>query len=219
MIVRFWMTAPPITTSPDTSVADVALEMARRHIRRLLVVAPHDGRLLGIVSLHDVSRRFPSDVNPLSVGEWSDAPTEPVSQIMTPDPITTDPNASIESVASSLRRHKIGALPVLSGPRVVGLITESDVFRAFVTMTGGDAPGLRVTFDLGEDEDLVPAIAAAASRHGVRIASILSMHHEGRRLASVRLEGAGGDADALVDELWRSGHRVSTVERTVEERP
>jgi acetoin utilization protein AcuB len=217
MIVRFWMTSPAVTTGPDTSVADVALEMARHRIRRLLVVAPEGGRLLGIVSLHDVSRRFPADVNPLSVGEWSDAPTDPVSQIMTPDPLTTEPDASLESVASSMQRHKIGALPVVSGRRVLGLITESDIFRAFVTMTGGDGPGVRVTFDLGENEDPLTAIASAASRHGVEIASVLSLRHEGRRLASVRL--VGPSVDALVDELWRSGHRVLTVERAVGVQP
>lgn len=214
MVVRFWMTSPPVTTSPETSVADVALEMARRRIRRLLVVAPASERLLGIVSLHDVSRSFPPHVNPLSVGEWSDAPTEPVARIMTRDPITTVPDASIESVASTMQRHKVGALPVVSGMRVVGLITESDVFRAFVSMTGGDRPGCRVTFALHEEEDLLAAVVSSAGRHGLEVTSVLSMRREGKRLASVRVVGSA--AQAFIDELWRSGHRVLTVESAAE---
>jgi acetoin utilization protein AcuB len=213
MIVRFWMTSPPITTSSETPISEVALQMARRHIRRILVTAPQSERLLGIVSLHDVARWFPADVNPLSVGEWGDVPTDPVVQIMTPNPITTGPDASIESVAASMQRHKIGALPVVNGTRVVGLITESDIFRAFVTMTGGDSKGARVTFDLDEHEHPFPAIAAAASRHGLEVASFFSMRHQGRRIASVRL--IGSTADALVNDLWRSGHRVLTVESAV----
>jgi CBS domain-containing protein len=212
MIVRLWMSQPPIGVAPTTPVADVALEMSRRRIRRMLVLEPtQQDRLLGIVSLHDVARAFPADVNPMSVGDWSEVPDRPVSDIMTRNPITTGPDAAIDAVAAVMQRHKIGAMPVVRGPSAVGLITESDVFRAFVTMTGGEESGARVTFDLAESEDPLPLIAAVAARHGIHVASFLSMRHEGRRLASVRLVGAA--ADELVDELWRSGHRVVSVER------
>jgi acetoin utilization protein AcuB len=210
MLVRLWMAHPPISTPPTTPIPEVALEMARRRIRRILIVEPGEGRrLLGIVSLHDVARAFPPDVNPLSVGDWRGVPRDPVADIMTRDPVTTTADASIDQAAAAMLRHKIGALPVVRGTTAIGLITESDVFRALVALAG-EKRGVGVTFDVAEGEDACQSIAAAAARHHLEIVSFHSMRHEGRRLASVRIVGAAGEA--LVDELWRSGHRVVSVE-------
>lgn len=211
MIVRLWMSGSPISVPPETPISEVALRMARNRIRRLLVVDPADGHLLGIVSLTDVARAFPADLNPLSAGDWRDAPVQPVAEIMTRAPITVSIDTAIESVAALMQSHKIGAVPVLRGGTAVGLITESDVFRAFVSMTGGNAPGARITFERREGDDALGHVASAASRHGAEIASFFSTRHDTSLLASVRL--LGGDTDAVVEEIWRTGHRVLHVER------
>lgn len=211
MIVRLWMSPSPVTIPPDTPISTAALEMARRRIRRLLVVDRASRHLLGIVSLTDVARAFPADLNPLSVGDWRDAPAQPVSEIMTRDPVTVSIDAAIESVAALMQRKKIGAVPVMRAEVVVGLITESDVFRAFISMGGGEEQGARISFERQQGDDALGHVAAAASRHRSEIASFFSTRHEDVLLASVRL--VGGDVEAVVEEIWRAGHRVLHVER------
>jgi acetoin utilization protein AcuB len=210
MLVTLWMTRDPVTVSPETSVADAAAIMARRSVRRLPVVGPGDPPpLLGIVSARDVARAFPPDVNPFSSDGPSRGPRRPVSEIMTASPQTVRPETPIEDAARVLREKKIGALPVTRDGRLVGIITESDIFRAFIEMVGAWEPGVRVTFDLSNDEDAVGKVFDLGRRHGLRVASVLSMLHDGKRMGVVRLAGIGGQG--FVDAFRKSGHRVLSV--------
>src|SRR2546427_8875606 len=138
MLVGMWMTSGPVTVTPATSIADAALTMSRRRIRRLLVTepSPHGQILRGIVSLHDLARAFPPDVNPLSLAATS-GPTTPgsgrrVGEIMARNVRTVTPETPIEDAARVLLEHKIGAVPVVRSGVLVGIITESDIFKAFL---------------------------------------------------------------------------------------
>lgn len=215
MLVEMWMTRDPVTALPTTSISEVALLMVRHRIRRVIVVDRRpDGRVVGIVSASDVARAFPPDLNPTSAAVTERSVPEPVSTIMTHTVVTVAAGTTIDEVALRLRRDRIGALPVLQGSRLVGIITESDVFRAFVEMSGPDTAGVRVTFELGEDEELLPTLSALVATQPVRIASLFSFHHDDprvgrRRLGVVRLVGEA--SPRLVDALWRSHHRVLAV--------
>lgn len=219
MVVEMWMTRDPITIAPETSISAAAVEMSRRHIRRLLVTenTRKGPRLIGIVSSHDVGRAFPQDLNPFSAEVWEGTLKRPVSAFMTRRVQTTTSETPIEEAALSLRIHKVGALPVLSGPRLVGIITESDIFQAFIEMIGVNTEGIRIAFDIGDDEELISTMMEISKRHGVRLASFFSLHHRDkwsgveRRLGVIRL--VGRDSDQLIEEIWKSGHRVLTVLR------
>lgn len=213
MVVGMWMSRDPHTVSPEQSISEAALEMSRRKIRRLLVVEgpPTHRRLVGIVSQRDLARAFPPDVNPYAVGAWEHRPTQPIGEIMTRNPITVTTDAPIEEAARLLLKHKIGALPVITGSALVGIITESDVFKAFLEIVGGHRSDVRVTFDLSAGESPLALVDQLASRHGMRIEAVLSLEHEGKRLGVVRL--AGGNADRFIDGIWRAGHRVVSVQR------
>jgi len=221
MIVDMWMTADPMTISPDTSVSEAAAIMSRCHIRRLRVARSDTGgpRLVGIVSEGDIARAFPPDVNPNGVLVPADAAPQPVAEIMTRGVLTTTPDTPIEEAAHMMRTRKVGALPVVRGTQLAGIITESDVFRAFVECSGADRAGLRVTFELEDDEDVTATMVELYRKHGVRLTSLLAFHHsdrrsgQRRRLAVARLEGAA--SEALLDAIWKSGHRVLAVGRPV----
>src|SRR6185295_19399637 len=118
----------------------------------------------------------------------------------------------IEDAARVLLEHKIGAVPVVRDGVLVGILTESDIFKAFLEVTGAGTAGVRVTFDVAADEDPVPIVVELAERHHMRVVSVLSMRYQGKRLAVVRLTGAA--AQAFVDDVWKSGHRVASVLRT-----
>jgi acetoin utilization protein AcuB len=215
MVVGMWMTRDPVTVPPAMPIAEAAQVMARHRIRRLLVVQPGAGgpALAGLVSLSDVARAFPPDVNPLSAAAAERGPRQPVSSIMARQPHIVEPDTPLEEAARLLMTRKVGALPVVRAGHPVGIITESDIFRALVEVVGGGgAPGVRVTFALSGAETAADVAGELARGHGVRVATALTIEREGQRLGMARLTGSS--AQAVVDDLWKSGRRVLTVTRT-----
>jgi acetoin utilization protein AcuB len=213
MVVHIWMSKTPVTVPPATSISDAAIRMARDRLRHLLVVEHRPRQpplLLGIVSAHDVARAYPPDLNPFSVEAWDQPIERPVADIMTPKTVTVTPNTPIEKAAQLLRDHKIGALPVVDVAGLAGIITESDVLAALGEIVGSDAGGVRITFDISDDEDTIAAVVTLANRYGLRLASVLTMVHKERRLCTVRV--AGQQTQAFVDALWASHHVVLSVE-------
>jgi CBS domain-containing protein len=132
--VRRWMSSPAIV-APETMVLPEARQlMQKRHIRRLPVVDA-DERLVGIVSQGDIDRI--SDSHATDVREYNQryqVSDLPISAIMTRDPVTVTPDTQIMEVAQLLLQHKIGGVPVVTSGRVVGVITESDLFRMIITI-------------------------------------------------------------------------------------
>lgn len=215
MLVAMWMTRDPATVRPSASIGDAATVMARQKFRHLLVTDGPGGRLEGIVSLHDLARAFPADVNPLSANGWAEAPRRQVADIMTRRLVTVAPDTPIEDAARLLCERKIDALPVVHAGAVAGILTVTDVLRAFVEVVGADVTagaGARLTFDVSASEDAVAFVLDLARTRGSRVASVLTTHHEGGRLATARV--VGGDLDGLIDAVWRSGHRVLSVVRS-----
>ena len=137
MLVKDWMSKKVITVAPETSLPDAHRLMKINHIRRLPVV-DKKGKLLGIVTIGDIREASPSDATTLSVWELHYLLSKlTVGKIMTPDPITVTPEATIRDAAKLMMDHKIGGLPVVdSDNKVVGIITESDIFRLLVKELG-----------------------------------------------------------------------------------
>lgn len=130
--VSEWMTPHPITIDPKTTLPDAHKLMQESHIRRLPVV--ERGKLVGIVTLGDVREAEPSAATTLSIYELHYLLAKlTVERIMTRNPLTVAPDATIGEAARLMLENKIGGLPVLE-PRtgkLVGIITESDIFRIF----------------------------------------------------------------------------------------
>ena len=209
-----WMSREVLTIGPETPAAEAAKIMAQNRVRRLLVVEPWaDGpHLLGIVSAKDVIHAFPPHVNPFAI-EGPDARLTPttIGQIMTAATRTTTPETPIEEAAALMCAHKIGALPVLRDQTLVGIITESDIFRAFVSLFGSDEAGARITFDATQGEDVFRLMGRLATRHHLKVSSLIWTRHDQLPVCVVRVAGAA--VDAMLDELWSSGHPVVNVIR------
>ena len=130
MHVRALMTAAPITIAPDLNVIDARQRMVEHRIRHLMVV--EHGKLVGIVTDRDIRLNLPSPATSLSVWEVNYLLARlTVGQVMTKAVITVDPDRDVGAVARLMVDHKIGALPVMEGARLVGIVTESDFVRAF----------------------------------------------------------------------------------------
>lgn len=146
--VRTWMTPHPITVAPKDSILTAYSLMKRHHIRRLPVV-DGDG-LVGIVTINDLRSAAP--MGELGLIEHNDLLAHtPVARAMTPDPITIDPDTHVSEAARLLMKHKVGGLPVVENSWLVGVISESDIFRR--TIAESWTPG--ETEDEAEGEETV----------------------------------------------------------------
>lgn len=133
-LVSNWMTLNPITIDPKITLPEAQKIMKERVIRRLLVV--DRGKLVGIVTSGDLRGAEPSDASTLSIFESHYLLAKlTVEKIMTWEPITIRPDATIQHAAQLMLEHKIGGLPVVDNDKLVGIITESDIFRVLAQET------------------------------------------------------------------------------------
>ena len=138
MLVRALMTGAPITVPPDVAVLDARQLMANERIRHLLVSL--GGDLLGIVTDRDIRLNMPSQATSLSVWELNYLLTKlTVSEVMTRSVITIGPDRPARDAAQIMLEHKIGALPVVDSGRLIGIVTETDLLRAFVKIADDTA--------------------------------------------------------------------------------
>ncbi|MFO8036777.1 MAG: CBS domain-containing protein [Anaerolineales bacterium] len=136
--VREWMTSDPIIINSRQTLPDAYRLMIGNNIRRLLVV--DDGELVGIVTMRDLMQVEPPRNLGLNVIHINDILSNlPVHSFMTPDPKTISPTDSLMEAAKLMLEEKISGLPVMEGDHLVGIITESDIFRAFVALESQSA--------------------------------------------------------------------------------
>ena len=131
--VRDWMTRNPITATPEMTLPDAHKLMKDYRIRRLPIMK--DGQLVGIVTRGDVRGAEPSEATSLSIFELNYLIGKlTLERIMTKNPLTVFPETTIGEAARLMLERKISGLPVVEGHRLVGIITESDIFRLVVKM-------------------------------------------------------------------------------------
>lgn len=132
-LVREWMTPNPICATPEMTLPEAHKIMTEKRIRRLLVVK--DGKLMGIVTQGDVRGAQPSEATTLSIFELNYLLSKlTLDRIMTPAPITIRPDETVYDAARLMLQKKIAGLPVVEGEKVVGILTESDIFRMIVRL-------------------------------------------------------------------------------------
>lgn len=132
-LVKDWMTPNPICITPETTLPEAHRIMKEHNIRRLPVVK--DGKLLGIITRGDVRGAEPSEATSLSFFELNYLLSRlTVDRIMTHNPITIRPDETVYDAARLMLQNKIAGLPVVERGQLVGILTESDIFRMIVRM-------------------------------------------------------------------------------------
>lgn len=165
MLVKNRMSTPVITIEPDIPIMEALNLMKNKQIRRMPVV-DSKGKLIGIVSDKDLLNAGPSDATSLSVWEINYLVGKiTVKKVMTKNVLAINENTPIEEAARIMVDNKVGGLPVMSGNMIVGIITESDLFKVLLELMGARESGIRATAiipeKLGELDQLTHAIAAA----------------------------------------------------------
>jgi acetoin utilization protein AcuB len=193
MFVRDRMSSPAVTIPPDTPFQD-ALKLMRDHRFRRLPVVNNKGRLVGIVSERDLLYASPSPATSLSVWEITYLLSKiHIREIMTKKVTTTTPDAPIEDAARLMADNKIGGLPVVDERNhVVGVITETDIFKTFVEMFAGGDSGLRLTLEIPERRDVLLDLSKAIRALGGSIVSVGSFYGDvsGKRGLVVKVKDA-----------------------------
>jgi len=208
MFVAKRMTPNPITITPKSTVAD-AFEKMRAHKFRRLPVVDDKGHLLGIVTDRDLREVSPSPATTLSIFELNYLLAKmQVKDIMKTDVITICDDATIEEAALLMYNHKIGGLVVVDTEnKVVGIITETDIFKCFVDVMGLAAGKKRLTLIVSDNVGILHDITAVFKKHGVSIGSLAS-YPLGDSRKELVIRADVGDEKALCDDLSAAGYPV-----------
>ena len=132
-LVKDWMTPDPVTVANNVTMPEAYWLMVNKNIKRLLVVDSE--RLTGIVTIEDLRQKIPFTTFAVDAVRANDMLARcPIRQIMSFDLITTTPDTSLVDAAHLMLKNNISTLPVMDGNKLVGIITEGDIFRAFVQL-------------------------------------------------------------------------------------
>lgn len=165
MLIGERMSHPVITITPDIPIIDALNLLRREKIRRAPVIK--DGRLVGIVSSHDLLNASPSQATSLSIWEMNYLLSKiTVAEVMTQNVITVDVNTPIEEAARIMADNKIGGVPVTRDGKVVGIITETDIFKLFLELMGARDRGVRVTALVPEKAGELAKLSQAIFENG-----------------------------------------------------
>ncbi|HEU4344246.1 MAG TPA: CBS domain-containing protein [Candidatus Binatia bacterium] len=165
MFVGERMSHPVISVSPEDPINEVLAMFRNEHIRRAPVMK--ESRLVGIVSERDLLNASPSSATTLSVWEMNYLISKvKVKNVMTKKVITVDAETPIEEAARIMADKKIGGLPVVSSDKVVGMITETDLFKILLELMGARQKAIRVTATVPDQPGELAKITKAISSNG-----------------------------------------------------
>lgn len=193
MFVADWMTREVITVEPQESVLRAMHVMRDRGIKHLPVVK--DGRLAGVISDRDIKAYCPSKATALDVYEINYLLSKAaVHEAMGARLLTIAPEAPVEEAAMVMLDENIGCLPVVSGGTLAGIISDRDIFRALVDISGVRHGGHRICVVIADRPGTVKEVADIIRRHGFHLRGIMTSYEgvpEGSRRAVIRTTKAG----------------------------
>lgn len=205
MFVSDWMTRKVFTVAPDSSVSEAMNLIRAKKIKHIPVV--RDGKLKGIVSDRDIRDYSPSRATTLDVYELHYLlATAKVKEIMKSGVVTVASDTPIEEAAMLLCDRNIGCLPVIEEGRLIGIISDRDIFRALIDITGVRHGGHRISLTVDDRPGSIREVADIIRKHGFSLQGLLTSYEKvpsGRRNVVIRVQGAGS-FPALKAELTGS---------------
>jgi acetoin utilization protein AcuB len=211
MLVKERMSHPVITVHPDLPIQDALKLMREERVRRFPVVDQR-GSLVGIVSERDLLHAAPSDATSLSIWEVNYLVSKvKVKKVMTSEVITITEDTPLEEAARIMADHKIGGLPVVRDSQVVGIITETDLFKIFLEMLGAREPGLRLAVLVPNVPDVLAKLTHAVCNIGGYILALGTFLGESSQNREVTIKVAGVDNQSLIAAVEPFVERIVDV--------
>lgn len=190
MLVGQRMARPVITVSPELPITEALTLLKRNNIRRAPVVKR--GKMVGIITVADIMNASPSQATSLSIWEVNYLVSKiTVAAVMTKNVITVQENIPIEDAAKLMADTKIGGLPVMRGKEIVGMITETDLFKVFLEMMGARHVGVRTSFLMVNRAGEIAKVSKMLYENGGNILSLGTFAGEApdNVLVTMKLEG------------------------------
>jgi acetoin utilization protein AcuB len=186
MLVIERMTDQPVIVTGDMTVKDALDTIQERHVHHLPVVDSEEN-LVGIVAEKDLLRARNDDL---------------LRDIMTRDVVTVTEYTALEEAARIMADHKISSLPVMRNGKLVGIVTETDLFRVFLELLGAREPGVRLTMLIPEEKGMLASLTAEIAHMGGNILALGTFLGEDptNRMVTVKVEGVSRDKLAAIME-------------------
>lgn len=210
MLVKDWMSKTVISLDVTDTLRRAKELLVENRIRSLPVL--EDGKLVGIVSDRDLKKASISDESGLNEHELLYLNNRiPINEIMTPDPVTVSPDTTVDEVAEVMYTRKISGLPVLDNGELIGMITQGDIFRLMISLTGIKKKGAQIAVELDDEPGSIRVIADQIRSFGGRIVSVLTSYDDapdGKRKVYFR---ASNLDESRIEELKAELARTSNL--------
>lgn len=208
MLVGERMSHPVISVSPETPIHDALVMFKKEHIRRAPVMK--DGKMVGIISEHDLINASPSPVSTLSVWEMNYLLSKiTVKGVMTKKVMTVKKDTPIEEAARIMADNKLGGLPVVDDGKVVGMITETDLFKIFLELMGAREKGVRATVQVEDKPGQLMKLTQAITDAGGNFISFgqftgpdASSKLVTFKVAGMKLDAVKAAVEKIVRKFW-----------------
>ncbi|MHC1783018.1 MAG: CBS domain-containing protein [Anaerolineaceae bacterium] len=198
MLVGKRMSSPVITVHPDATLEEALNLMKSEHIRRLPVV-DSNGNLIGIVSERQLLAASPSEATTLSVYEIKGLMNKvTIDKIMTTKVFTVTADMPVEDAARMMADQKIGGMPVVEGTKIVGMITETDVFKVFLEMLGAREKGLRLMVETRDAPGTFAKISQAIFEAGGNIIALGTFMGKSSDVSEIMIKADNIDKEKLL---------------------
>jgi acetoin utilization protein AcuB len=197
MLVKDRMTPNPITAQPETTHKQ-ASELMKEHRIHHLPVVDKQGKLVGIVVELDLLAAQPSPATTLSIYEIHGLLSKlQIKQIMSHPVYTTTRECPLEEAARLMLDKGIGCLPVMADDRMIGIITDTDIFQSLVTLLGGGQTGARFTVLLPDKPGVLAKVAQTVANAGGNIVSVTTWHSKDDGKSYITIKEQGADFEQL----------------------
>ena len=213
MAVKDFMTRKVVYVSPDTTVAHTADMMREQGLRRLPVI--ENDRLVGVVTERTMAEASPSKATTLSIYEMNYLLNKTkIRDIMARDVVTVSPYASLEDAVYAMMKNQVGILPVVEAGQVFGVITEKDVFKAFLEVSGYGEEGVRVIITADDTVGTLAKIVDTISADNLNIKrTVVATRRSGKVAIEIQIDGKA-DVTDLREKLIKQGIQVDAIELT-----
>lgn len=208
MYIKNRMTRNPITIKVDEPITDAVALMREKNLKRVPVV--NGDKLIGILTQSDIQKVSPTKATSLSVFEINYLLSKTtVKDAMTKNPITIEAESLLEEAAVIMRENRIGTLPVVENGKLVGIITESDIFDAFIDLLGFKDVGSRITVEVKDTPGIMANVAEIYKSFNINISHIAVYRGQGTSDIVIRSEAV--ETSDLEKKLIENGYTIKHV--------
>ena len=213
MAVKDFMTRKVVYISPDTTIAHAADIMRDQKLHRLPVI--ENDKLVGLVTEGTIAEASPSKATSLSIYEMNYLLNKTkVKDVMIQDVVTISQYASLEDATYLMLKNKIGILPVVDNEQVYGIITDRDIFKAFLEVSGYGEKGVRMRFVTEDEVGVLSHIITLLVEENLNISNTVNIpRKDGKVVIEVQIDG-DIDLDSLKAKFEAHNIKVEDITRT-----